>query len=373
MAPNTGIGAKFKTSTWGILGFLLFKSLATVNGYDERRTRWCVQKIKKQLDIKRAYINEEQKKKIKVEEDRANKTINAIEKLCNTMEREISSNRNVLEQNQAILDKKLKESEQIAKAMKTISEIVQKESLLNENRSNKTIKAIEHIGNGMDNLTTTIGTFVDKNDENLETMLTTSNKMANAAENIGKSADNLQEATVGLKTEIGSVLNSLDQNLEKTISAMSQNLENATKEISEAVGTMSKQVKEIIDTISKETKEATNLQQKAFGIFETTSQTLNEQIAGMTNLIEQLKQDIISGLDAVSDKRQQTIKAMSTIETTAHSLIEMSKEISELKTIFSVFTEQGQKINEQILPIEKHSIDLLEKIVVNTTPTVNKP
>ena len=35
MGMMEGLGTKFKTSTWGIIGFLLFKAWATKNGFDE--------------------------------------------------------------------------------------------------------------------------------------------------------------------------------------------------------------------------------------------------------------------------------------------------------------------------------------------------
>ena len=339
MGMMEGIGAKFKTSTWGILGFLAFKSWATINRFEERRLEWCIKKIKNQLDNERNV-------KAKLDEERAGKTIDAIEKLCVAVEREISSNRIVLEQNQITLDKKLKESEQIVKELKSANEISQTKSLLDEERAGKTIDAIGYINGSIVQLHEAVNSFMQANETNSKTMVNASNKMATAAENIGTSAGNLKEATVGLKSEIGTVLNSLDKNLEKTISNMSTDLKNATNDISQAVGTM-----------SEELKEATKLQQKAFTAFETTSEILDENVSGMTKLVENLKLDITTGLDAVSDKRQQTKEAMSGIKNASNKLIEMSNEMLQLKSILTGFAQQKQEAR-----------GLLEKIAANTTP-----
>ena len=390
MGMMEGIGAKFKTSTWGILGFLAFKSWATINRFEERRLAWCIKKIKNQLDNERNV-------KAKLDEERAGKTIDAIEKLCVAVEREISSNRIVLEQNQITLDKKLKESEQIVKELKSANEISQTKSLLDEERAGKTIDAIGYINGSIVQLHEAVNSFMQANETNSKTMVNASNKMATAAENIGTSAGNLKEATVGLKSEIGTVLNSLDKNLEKTISNMSTDLKNATNDISQAVGTMSEELKGAVNTIgeeaqkatklqqealektisnmstdlknatndisqavgtmSEELKEATKLQQKAFTAFETTSEILDENVSGMTKLVENLKLDITTGLDAVSDKRQQTKEAMSGIKNASNKLIEMSNEMLQLKSILTGFAQQKQEAR-----------GLLEKIAANTTP-----
>ncbi|SAL16209.1 hypothetical protein AWB64_00952 [Caballeronia sordidicola] len=41
-----GLGTKFKTSTWGIMAFLALKAWTVVNGYEDRRLRWCVATLK---------------------------------------------------------------------------------------------------------------------------------------------------------------------------------------------------------------------------------------------------------------------------------------------------------------------------------------
>lgn len=48
-----GLGTKFKTSTWGIIAFLTLKLCSARMGVDDRRLRWCVARMKAQLDRER--------------------------------------------------------------------------------------------------------------------------------------------------------------------------------------------------------------------------------------------------------------------------------------------------------------------------------
>ncbi|WP_085611275.1 MULTISPECIES: hypothetical protein [unclassified Pseudomonas] len=59
MGMMEGLGTKFKTSTWGILAFLLLKLYAARNGYEERRLRWCAKQMKHVFDSSRQQRQEE--------------------------------------------------------------------------------------------------------------------------------------------------------------------------------------------------------------------------------------------------------------------------------------------------------------------------
>lgn len=48
-----GLGAKFKTSTWGLIAFLLLKFFGSKNNYEARRLNWVANKIKSVLDLNR--------------------------------------------------------------------------------------------------------------------------------------------------------------------------------------------------------------------------------------------------------------------------------------------------------------------------------
>ncbi|MGJ7515475.1 hypothetical protein ACSFE6_14240 [Pseudomonas baetica] len=52
-AMMQGLGTKFKTSTWGIMAFILLKVWDLLLGYESRRMAWCITKVKDQLERSR--------------------------------------------------------------------------------------------------------------------------------------------------------------------------------------------------------------------------------------------------------------------------------------------------------------------------------
>ena len=52
-AMMQGLGTKFKTSTWGIMAFILLKVWDLLLGYESRRLAWCIGKVKEQLEQSR--------------------------------------------------------------------------------------------------------------------------------------------------------------------------------------------------------------------------------------------------------------------------------------------------------------------------------
>lgn len=54
MGMMQGLGIKFKTSTWGIIGFIVLRFFAESNAFNERRLRWSISKMKEEMDGSRA-------------------------------------------------------------------------------------------------------------------------------------------------------------------------------------------------------------------------------------------------------------------------------------------------------------------------------
>lgn len=80
-----GLGTKFKTSTWGLLAFILLKVILSKNGYEERRLRWSIEKVKSELDIVRDQ---------KLQEDRnnSNRLIDCMQSIAMQFEQTVAKN-----------------------------------------------------------------------------------------------------------------------------------------------------------------------------------------------------------------------------------------------------------------------------------------
>lgn len=71
MSLMEGLGAKFKTSTWGLLCFITLNILFNVIGFKEKRLAWVIAKVKQETKIKNA-------QKVKLEQDRYNELLQSV-------------------------------------------------------------------------------------------------------------------------------------------------------------------------------------------------------------------------------------------------------------------------------------------------------
>lgn len=72
-----GLGAKFKTSTWGLLCFIILSILFSVLGFDEKRLQWVIQKVRQET--------EKNKRNIKIQnEEKEDKFLSAITHISKT-------------------------------------------------------------------------------------------------------------------------------------------------------------------------------------------------------------------------------------------------------------------------------------------------
>ncbi|WP_071001255.1 hypothetical protein [Psychrobacter sp. AntiMn-1] len=137
-------------------------------------------------------------------------------------------------------------------------------------------------------------------------------KMALAATAVGSSAEGLNDVVENLRNELEGVMEMIKQDLSETInnmgnsfeenmSTMSKSMGQATLGISKAVDELSTSVDETMKEVTNVIGESMNLQRKSADEFTLTSTILNEKVAAMTNLIDQLSGDITSGLKAVSE------------------------------------------------------------------------
>lgn len=79
------LGTKFKTSTWGLLSFILLKVILSKNGYEERRLRWSIEKVKSELDVVRD-------QKLQEERNNNNKLIECMQSIAAQFEKTVEKN-----------------------------------------------------------------------------------------------------------------------------------------------------------------------------------------------------------------------------------------------------------------------------------------
>lgn len=102
-----GLGTKFKTSTWGLLAFILLKVILSKNGYEERRLRWSIEKVKSELDIVRD-------QKLQEERNNNNKLIDCMQSIAMQFEKTVVKNQST---NQEQLQQLARHTQDMIKAI----------------------------------------------------------------------------------------------------------------------------------------------------------------------------------------------------------------------------------------------------------------
>lgn len=128
MGMMEGLGTKFKTSTWGLIAFLLLKALSSKNNFEEKRLSWVSNKIRTILD------NRNQETKIKNEEN-LNTLLISIENLTTNL---IDTQKTNMESRSTLLNNVKRESlDSIIDKLVVVSELNQSQiQTLNEGFNN---------------------------------------------------------------------------------------------------------------------------------------------------------------------------------------------------------------------------------------------
>ncbi|MDD2729043.1 hypothetical protein [Malikia sp.] len=360
MSMMQGLGTKFKTSTWGIIAFLWLKIWASNNGFDERRLRWTAQKMKCELDDSRS-------QQLSRDHQAQHAFVTSIgelgDKICATLLKEFTQQRDVLSkeaadtrqmfQNELILNRELQQhNQEIFIEQKTLAR-----DILQQGTSTR--QALE--------------SFVTANSSNIESMRQSSEKMAISADKVGASATDLGTAITSFETNVSEVMNLLKWDLKSTIDDMnasfklnmgeiSTNLVNATNNISQAVGTLSTSVEQTMAEVKNSINQSLDIQQKTQAVFGETSLTLNTSVESLTQLINQLCDDIKSGLKAVSESGRRMTSLDSRYQEVTQSAESSTRKIDELLDQVSdaIRRLQSPSVNVDLSPLLK-SIEYIRK------------
>ena len=284
-----GLGAKFKTSTWGIIAFLVLRLWASgFSRYDEYRLQWAIKKTKEEMVKKRAL---EQK-------SRADDMQSLLQLISVTQENFIN---------------KLTEADRgnvagLQYLANKIEEIDRRKSQNTENYLGSIKSVIETSGKSIVDLKKGLIGMISGIEK-------ASSQMAEGSENVGVASASLKNAVDEFSLKFASVLGNVSATLSsavnKTSSDASRTLERgsnmlvgATNDISTALTHLSTNMSESMEGVEKSIQRSLKIQENASAEFTLMSTTLNESVESMVNLINKLSDDITKGLRSVSDAGQ---------------------------------------------------------------------
>lgn len=338
-----GLGTKFKTSTWGLLAFILLKVILSKNGYEERRLRWSIEKVKSELDIIRDQNLQE-------ERNNNNKLIQCMQNIAMQFEQTVMTNQSA---NQAQLkqltqhtqetiktiqfshDEQLKQlhlsNEENIRALTSQSVLIKE--LTEENHRNH-IVSLEQIGKFLlsfernneqrtalldqkfgiliqqsekllqlirgqhqetkdlltENVAQSIETrdamveFIAKNEKTVVKLGKAAEGMSQAASTMGASATQLQTVIDSFRSNMEDVISLMKQDLNSTISNMntsfSQNMTKMSDNLKSSIGDMSTSFKKNMSEMSKGLGVATgDISNAVTSLSTSVDKTMNEVTA----------------------------------------------------------------------------------------------
>jgi len=329
MGMMEGLGTKFKTSTWGIMAFLLIKTLASLSRYEERRLRWCIGKMKIAFEQGRHALRE-------ARENEQQSLLGALARIDQTLQSQLQASHGVLEQHfQLSKHGTLATGTALEATRQAVQELQQalvpQLQTLNasgldacRSLSESTAQLQRHGEQNQQQLDDTRATraslesFVEANSRNLGALSDAANQMAGAASGIGQSAEQLQSAIGDFKISVGEVLNGLKRDLAGTIDNMgesfahnmtniSSTMAEATAGISGAVANLSENVGKTMESVQRSNEASIDIQKNAQREFLVTSGSLITNVEGMTTLVNDLREQIVSGLKAVSESGRRMV------------------------------------------------------------------
>lgn len=279
-----GLGSKFKTSTWGILAYLVLKTYCSSNAFEERRLAWCISKMKVEVDLQRLQARELRAA------DNA-RLVDAIENMGAALLNRAEMN---------AIDDGERHREAIAGADRQ-----HRESL---NRIDVQVEHGQATRNALEQFVGSVGM-------NISAMAEAASGMAESAKESGESTRELRVTIGEFGSTVGKVLHDMDRELNATVNSMSNvfttnmqsmagELSSATQAISYAIEKLSEGVDQTLQSVKQSNEASMKVNQKAQEMFIATSSDLSTNIIAVTSLINDVRERITSGLAAVSASGQ---------------------------------------------------------------------
>jgi hypothetical protein len=293
-----GLGTKFKTSTWGITGFIFLKVWIESTRFEEKRLTWVISKVKAELEMrKRQKIAEASNKREALHAEIAAVAAHVVAGLEEQIGKML-----VLEQGQ---------HKQLIQRIENINK--GQGELLVELRANR--EAMTQFSASMLSVVDNMGRVAQRMVEGADRIGSAADRMAQGADKVGKAANGLVGAVDEFQTQFTHVLNDVRNDLGAAIKDMSAQaavtlekgsaqLSDATREISAALGVLSADVKNTMNEVKHSIGDALKIQRRASEEFTLSSRALNENIEATTGIVGQLARPIEDGLRAVSDSGQ---------------------------------------------------------------------
>jgi hypothetical protein len=328
-----GLGTKFKTSTWGITGFVLIKFWSEITRFPEKRLAWVIGKVKTELESRKqaeAAADAVKQNALFVQIQSAANSITAglgeqIQGAANAIaagfSEQVQSARHSIAANFG---------EQIQGATNTITaslgeqtaQLIGAQAQTHEESRSRHDSYFAFVREGLKHLhaesratNATMTRFTSGVEGVIHNMGDAAERMAAGADKVGDAANGLTNTVIDFKEQFTSALDRVSNDLGDAITKMSEQasetfergsrqMESATNDISKALDGLSADVKHTMTEVQVAIGKAHEIQTKASIAFTTSSDELNENIRMSTERFSKLSEGLDQRLESVSEVGQ---------------------------------------------------------------------
>ncbi|MVW64218.1 hypothetical protein GPY61_30250 [Massilia sp. NEAU-DD11] len=395
-----GLGTKFKTSTWGILGFVLLKIWSEITRFDEKRMAWVIGKVKGELELrKRTEAQDQEARQQALFKQIGGTAQHIVAGFGQQIAALIKSNESLSLQQLAQLAKIEQGTEGVRIELGNVQAKIEQGTdgvrtelghvqTRIEQGTDRIREELGQMRTETQSMRTAMSTFTDSTQRVVENMGAAAEGMAAGADRIGSGATELVQAVDAFETQFTEVLNNVRQDLSAAINNLSaqasatlekgsSQLNEATTKISTALEALSEDVKTTMNSVDVSINKALMIQERAAEKFIESSDTLNENIAATTGIVEKLAKPIEFGLQAVSGSSLKIGKMTTAVEASTQSLTKVVEQLQGLPDALAPLnsmTEEHTALLSMLKPlsetvkVQQAMLKLLEEIQRDRAP-----
>lgn len=308
-ATMEGLGTKFKTSTWGIIAYLLFKIWVARDGFESRRLQWCAGKMKVQLNQRRKtqFDRDMAVTRLVVDEVRVLgvAVTKAISDTSHENLRVFNNAVTVTTESRSLLAAILKSSTaQYGEIKKFVDASADNLDAIKNSANEMGIAAglvgqsATQLSGVLDQLKTDLNRSIsDMNSSVKGNLESVSAVMKEAGQGVAESARELNTSVAGFESNVTNVLSQLKSDLSSAIQGMSNKLAESVGKIEVAVGAVPKAVGTTMEKVEESLKTAT-------GNLDTSIQGMSSQLTSAVNEIQTEIRKLPQSVSTTMDRLQ---------------------------------------------------------------------
>ena len=375
MGMMHGLGTKFKTSTWGILFFLLFNVFQSSSRYKEKRISWVIKKLNAEFKHRKEVDDFTQEKKNQLFSSQIDNAVSQIvngfasgishlsaeqfkqhenliqgmSTIGNNLSSQLLTINTTLKNENADLKTNLVECFQsVDKVFSNMNSAIQRDGVELRNILEHGIKGMREDLNAIISETNstrlTMKDFVENTTNIIKDMSLAGKNMAEGANKVGQAGKDLVSA-IGVfntkfevvldnvRSDLSKAINNMSQEAAKTLSEGSSELGKATEGISKALGILSNDVNVTMNGVKDTMEKSLSIQERGAVQFNDAVRALHEQ----GGIINNLGDKISNGLGAVSDAGRRMEAIGKNLQVNIDKNKELYLALEALKTPFQNF------------------------------------